>query len=272
MRKVTRSQHRKPVLLTLHDVAVPEHLLLHAKGVQEITITRLNSRMLYKARLLAESPPTTAQLTRRRAVMDAFAGEVCPDCEKEIVIDDDGEPRCTDCALILYPPPSLYLTHIASSYLEAMRDVRPKRVWSSGLTGVFLAHHAAEIYLKALGACTAFTCDGREEFLYGDTFTYNRHGLGKIFDNVHPTIKSRLQKIRSSSGRSILDLVGMVPRGTAELFRYGLLLKDATRYRIKTTVDGSIEFEGTNLSNALSELCELLAEFSHNELDVLCCE
>ena len=145
MTKVTRPSYRKPVLLTLHDVAMPEHLLLQAKGIRQVTITRLNSRQIYKLRLSAESPPTAEQLTRRLAVMNAFASETCPDCQKQIVIDSDGDPRCAHCELILYPPPSLYLAHLAGSYVDAMRDVRPKGVWSSRLTAIFLAHHAAEM-------------------------------------------------------------------------------------------------------------------------------
>ena len=271
MRKDTRPPRRKPVLEALHDVAVPEHLLLHAKGIRRVTIRRVNCRTLYKIRLASESPPAAAQVTRRRAVMDTFVSEVCPDCKKQLVIDSDGDPMCADCTLILYPPPSLYLAHIASSYLAAVHDFSPKEVWSSRLTAIFLAHHAAEMYLKALGACTAFSCDAREEYLYGNTFEYNKHSLEDIFNRVHPTIKPRLDEVRGDSGRSIQDLVRAIPRGTAELFRYGLLLRDTRRYKIRATIDGDIEFRGTNLNKALTELCDLLAEFTDSELRVLSC-
>ena len=38
------------------------------------------------------------------------------------------EPSCIGCQMILYPPPSAYLTHLAGSYLDARNDVRPSRL------------------------------------------------------------------------------------------------------------------------------------------------
>ena len=271
MTKLTPPGYRKPVLVSLHDLEVPQHLPLHKKGIRQITITRLNSRQMYMARLAADSPPTADQRGKRLAVMNAFATEKCPDCQKQIAIDNDGDPRCTACGLILYPPPSRYLAHLAGSYMDAMRDVRPRKVWSSRLTAIFLAHHAAEMHLKALGACSAFTDDSREEYLYGSTFNYNQHNLVPLLNYVHVTVKSRLDKVHGSGGQSIDDLVRAMPRKTSELFRYGLLLKDSTKHEVRTTVDGDIRMGETNLSETLRQLCELLEEFTSNELSVLAC-
>ena len=153
-----------------------------------------------------------------------------------------------------------------------MHDIRPKKkVWSSRLTAIFLAHHTAEMHLKALGACSAFTHDGRDEYLYGNTFNYNGHSLGPLLNHVHPTVKPRLDRVLSSSGQTIERLVRTIPQRTAELFRYGLLLKDTTRHEVRITAGGDIELKGTNLSKALTELCDLLREFTRSELNVLTC-
>ena len=122
-KKMTNARYRMPVLLPLHDVEVPEHLSLYKeRGVRVITATRLNSRQIYMVRLEAESPPTTGQLRKRRDVMESFAAEQkCPECQKQIVLDKEEEPRCIGCQMILYPPPSVYLTHLAGSYLDARR-------------------------------------------------------------------------------------------------------------------------------------------------------
>ena len=168
-----------PVILSRHEVEVPKHLDLYKKqGVGVVSFTRLNSRQLFMARLTAKCPPTADQLRKRRDVMAPFAAEQkCPECQKQIVLDKDDEPSCIDCQMILYPPPSAYLTHLAGSYLDARHDVRSRSGWSSRLTRIFMAHHAAELYLKALGACSAFANDSQDEYLYGDAFSYKLHDL-----------------------------------------------------------------------------------------------
>ena len=95
-----------PVMLSLHDIAVPKHLGLHTDHrVETITFRTLNSRMIYMARLRAESPPTDTQLRKRRDIMTVFAAHCkCPDCQVRITLDSDSEPRCTNCGVVLYPP------------------------------------------------------------------------------------------------------------------------------------------------------------------------
>ena len=77
------ARYRMPVISPLHDVEVPKHLDLYKEhGVGVITITRANSRVLYMAKLKAKSPPTAAQLRKRRDLMEPFAAEQeCPDCQ-----------------------------------------------------------------------------------------------------------------------------------------------------------------------------------------------
>ena len=270
MKSSIRPVYRKPVLTPLHDVELPEDLPARKSGLHTVTITRLNSRQMYKARLLAKAPPTAAQLSRRRILMKEFARDCrCPDCQKPIAVGQDGDPACEDCKLVLYPPPSRYLAHVAGSYMDAMRDIRPRGVWSSRLAPIFLGHHAAEMYLKSLGAFPAFTNDDRDEYLYGDTFNHTRHVLSPLLGCVHSPIRQRLDEIFGTGGRSITDLVNAVPQNTSELFRYGLLLKDATRYEVRTTTDGYVKVGNVNLTGTVRELCGLLEEFVSEELSVL---
>ena len=267
------ARYRMPVISPLHDVEVPKHLDLYKEhGVGVITITRANSRVLYMAKLKAKSPPTAAQLRKRRDLMEPFAAEQeCPDCQVQVILNKDDEPSCTNCQTIFYPPPSAYLTHLAGSYLDAKRDVQHRSVWSSRLTGIFLAHHAAELYLKALGACSAFANDGRDEYLYGDAFTYKQHTLKPLLDRVYPAVKAGLYGFRDSHGCSVEDLVNAIPRNTSELFRYGVLLWDPTRREVRTTVAGDIMMEKTNLSATLDGLCDLLEIFTKAQLSKLLC-
>ena len=265
--------YRMPVIISLHDIEVPKHLDLHKrKGPGTITITRPNARRLFLIRLAATSPPTAAQLRKRRDIMASFAArQHCPDCQKPIVLDNDNEPTCTDCRLVLYPPPSAYLTQLARSYLNAARDVRSRSAWSSQLTRIFLAHHSAELYLKALGACSAFANDSREEYLFGDTFSYTQHDLQPLLRQVDPATRARLSTCLNGKGHSADDLVNSLPKSTSELFRYGVLLRDATRREVRTTVGGDVVMGKTNLTTLLDDLCVLLDAFTTAELNLLQC-
>lgn len=270
---MAQARYGIPVMSSLHDIEVPKHLGLYTDhGVETITIRTLNSRMIYMARLEADSPPTDAQLRKRRNIMAAFAAHrECPDCQVRITLDSDSEPCCTNCGAILYPPPSAYLASLAGSYMDAKRDIASRPVWSSKLTKVFLAHHAAELYLKALGACSVFTKDGQEEYLYGKAFDYNQHRLEPLLTRACPSVKTRLDAYRTSDGRSALDLVRAIPEKTSELFRYGVLLKDPVRREVRTTVDGDVVVETTNLSVLLDGLCDLLETFTDAQLGTLHC-
>ena len=271
MAKVS-AKYRMPVLATEHVTVLPEDLPLYKKGVRTVTVVPLNIRQLYKCRKL--STITAEHRSCRKGVMSAFAAaEKCPDCDSQIVLGSDGDPRCANCKLILYPPPSLFLSTLADSYMEIYEKFTPSAVWSSPLTTVFQVHHAAEMYLKALGACSTFADDklNREQFLYGDAFTYNGHDLEPLLGLAHPTLRPRLDKARDSSGDSVEDLVKAMPSKASELFRYGLLLKDPTGRTAKQTVDGDIELQGTNVSLALQKLCRTLSVFVHTEQAVLTC-
>ena len=64
---MAQARYGIPVMSSLHDIEVPKHLGLYTDhGVETITIRTLNSRMIYMARLEADSPPTDAQLRKRR--------------------------------------------------------------------------------------------------------------------------------------------------------------------------------------------------------------
>ena len=268
---MTNARYRMPVILPLHDVEVPKHLSLHSDA-RVITITRLNSRQIYMVRLGAKSPPTADQLRKRRDVMESFAAEQeCPECQKQILLEKDDEPSRIGCQMILYPPPSAYLTHLAGIYLDARNDVRPRSVWSSRLAGIFSAHHAAELYLKALGACSAFSNDGRDEYLYGEAFSYNQHSLKPLLDRVYPAVRARLHGFLDNDGRSVEELVKAIPKNTSELFRYGVLLRESRRHEIRTTTSGDIVMNETNLSTVLDGLCDLLDTFTKAELKLLHC-
>ena len=270
---MTNTRYRLPVILSRHDVEVPKHLDLYKKqGVGVVSFTRLNSRQLFMARLTAKCPPTADQLRKRRDVMAPFAAEQkCPECQKQIVLDKDDEPSCIDCQMVLYPPPSAYLTDLAGSYLDATHDVRSRSGWSSRSTRIFMAHHAAELYLKALGACSAFANDSQDEYLYGDAFSYDRHNLNPLLDRVCSAVRARLCGYLDSSGRSIEDLVNAIPKNTSGLFRYGVLLRDARRREVRTTVGGDIVMEEKSLSTLLDGLCDLLDTFTKAELNLLGC-
>ena len=118
-----------------------------------------------------------------------------------------------------------------------------------------MAHHAAELYLKALGACSAFANDSRDEYLYGEAFRYNRHGLKPLLGRVYPAVRARLHGFLDSDGHSVEELVNAIPKNTSELFRYGVLLKESTRHEIRTTTGGDIVMNETNLSRVLDGLC-----------------
>ena len=266
-----------PVILSRHEVEVPKHLDLYKKrGVGVVSFQRLNSRQLFMARLRAKCPPTADQLRKRRDVMALFAADQkCPECQKQIVLDKDDEPSCIDCQMVLYPPPSAYLTALAGSYLNATHDVRSRSGWSSRLTKIFMAHHAAELYLKALGACSAFANDSQDkyqdEYLYGDTFSYAQHDLSLLLDHVYPAVRARLCGSLDGSGRSVKDLVNAIPKDTSGLFRYGVLRRNTRRREMRTTVGGDIVMEEKNLSTLLDGLCDLLDTFTKAELNLLGC-
>lgn len=84
-------------------------------------------------------------------------------------------------------------------------------------------------------------------------------------------MKTRLDAYRTSDGRSALDLVRAIPEKTSELFRYGVLLKDPVRREVRTTVDGDVVVEKTNLSVLLEGLCDLLETFTDAQLGTLHC-
>ena len=75
------------------------------------------------------------------------------------------------------------------------------------MTRIFLAHHSAELYLKALGACAVFSKDSREEYIFGNAFSYSRHELRPLLDRVYSATRARLATFLDSKGRSVDDLV-----------------------------------------------------------------
>ncbi len=262
---------RKTILRT-SDVDVPRHLDLYQKrGVTGITIKRITARQIYIIRLSAdESTRSKDQEHRRLGLMKAFARtQRCPTCSTQIALGRDGDPECVSCHIVLYPPPSSYLMHLADSYLDTRRDLRDKSDWASPGTGIFLAHHAAELYLKALGAYSVFANDGRDEYLYGPAFDVTDHDLARSFRSTCPIVQPRLGRCRNDQGQSVEALVDAIPRKMSEVFRYGLLLRDATDREIRTTTDGDVVTNGVNLTRILTALAGLLRLFATTELKLL---
>ena len=227
--------------------------------------------------------------TRRNRRLEEFQNQSgqnparCPDhhCEGTLALTPMDEPervsevagigydlKCTACKLIIYLPPMMSLKRQADQYYKAALILRAAEEQRQQLTDptIFLAHHAAEMYLKSLGTCTLYpenelTQDGQQddrEWLAGPALERRNHDLTKLLSSVYQFIRGPLKeygKSEENPGESVSELVKAIPPKTSEYYRYGVLKRG----------DAEVDFEDDRIAKALWRLCKLLKRFATDE-------
>ena len=174
--------------------------------------------------------------------------------------------KCEACNRIIYLPPVLWFSRNADNYLCAARVLSGsgKRNDVAGVT-VFLLHQAAELYLKGLGTCSLYEAeeDDDSEYIEGESLRYTPHSLPGLFQKVYPSLRNELEEYEEGQPKagSVESLVNAVPSQTAEVFRYGFLLRGEYAGRI-TFKDGDVWVIDKNISKTLLDLCTRLEDFA----------
>ena len=183
------------------------------------------------------------------------------------VIGPQYDVKCEACNRIIYLPPVLWFTRNADDYLCAARVLggSGKRNDVAGVT-VFLLHQAAELYLKGLGTCTLYDDleeNDDSEDIGGESLRYTPHNLPGLFQRVYPSLRAELEEYEQGQpkGDSVESLVNAVPSQTAEMFRYGFLLRGEYAGEV-TFKDGDVWVIEKNISKTLLDLCTRLGDFS----------
>ena len=182
------------------------------------------------------------------------------------VIGPQYDVKCGACNRIIYLPPVLYLTGNAHEYLRAARILRNNEAGSDvASVAIFLMHQAAELYLKGLGTCTLY--DDREEdddseYIEGESLDYRPHNLPGLFQRIYPSLRDELEEYEKEQPQedSVESLINAIPSQTAEMFRYGFLLRG--QYGQITISGGDVLVEGKNISEMLLDLCARLQNFT----------
>ena len=182
------------------------------------------------------------------------------------VIGPQYDVKCDTCKRIIYLPPVLYFTRNAREYFRAARILRENQAQSDvASVTIFLLHQGAELYLKGLGACSLYDdleTNDDAEYIEGASLGYTRHNLSGLLQRVYPSLRDELQEYenRQPDGETLENLINAIPSQTAEIFRYGGLLRG--QYGQVTFIDGDVLVEGKNISKALLGLCTRLENFT----------
>ena len=185
------------------------------------------------------------------------------------VIGPQYDVECEACKRIIYLPPVLYFTWNADDYLSAARVLRKDKT-NGNVAGVstFLMHQAAELYLKSLGTCTLYADqdeDEDSEDIQGESLGYTRHNLPGLFQKLYPSIRNELKEYEKEEPKreSVESLVNAIPSQTAEMFRYGFLLRGEYG---QITINGpDVWVKGKNISKMLLDLCARLEDFTSEQ-------
>ena len=214
----------------------------------------------------------------------------CPDasCKGELVKTQTEEderisktvgPRydleCGKCRMVVYLPPMLFIKAQGDDYYRSANVLRSSPMKTSASACVFLAHQAAESYLKSLGTCSLYpkategedTDDDDEEFPAGPAFKRRNHDLHGLLDSLYPSVKDRISDYgRDDTGTelAVSELIEAIPKKTSEYFRYGFLLNEAYGNVVIRT-NGDVEVDGRNVTHMEFRLCTLLKAFVQEE-------
>ena len=251
-----------------HAVQQQENMLrqLHmAKSRRE----RWNERVDVFLRHSSECPATacTGVLARTKTEEDERISEM---------VGPRYDLECGECRVVVYLPPMLFMKAHGDDYFRAAKALRSSTKNASvSPVSVFLAHQAAESYLKSLGTCSLYpktiegdiADDDEEEFPAGPAFDRRNHDLQGLLDCLYPFVKHRLTDFNSDDAGAELAvgrLIAAVPRKTSEYFRYGFLVNEAYG-DVVIRADGDVDVDGRNMTQVLFRLCALLKAFVQKE-------
>ena len=184
--------------------------------------------------------------------------------------------ECRECRTVVYLPPMLFIKTHGDDYFQAAKTLHSStKSHSASCVSVFLAHQAAESYLKSLGTCSLYpktvegvdADDDEEEFPAGPAFDRRNHDLQGLLDSLYPFVKQRLTNFNGDDAGADLavgELIATVPRKTSEYFRYGFLLNEAYG-NVVIRADGDVDVDGRNMTRLLFRLCTLLNAFVQEE-------
>ena len=163
--------------------------------------------------------------------------------------------ECGECRMVVYLPPMLFIKAHGDDYFRAAKTLRSStKSTSASRVSVFLAHQAAESYLKSLGTCSLYpktvegdnADDDEEEYPAGPAFDRRNHDLQGLLDSLYPFVKQRLTDFNGDdAGAAVGELIAAVPKKTSEYFRYGFLLNEAYG-DVVIRVDGDVDVDGRN--------------------------
>lgn len=208
--------------------------------------------------------------TRWNAGIDKIApDEQCPACGGSLVAEVlDPLPQipgvevvnrktlvCRKCDLELYQPPFYLLRFKAERYLAAATQLQP-----SGPPDViaYLLHHAAELYIKALGSYEAVELGQDEEHVEGKVLERRNHELGVVYEAVPTYMKKGLEK--DGRLRKLIQEMKKLPTGLSIALRYGV---SKTQPPTLTQNGGQLLLDdGRDLIKILGDLCEALKRFA----------
>lgn len=217
---------------------------------------------------------------RQNARLDSLAPEItCPKCKNNSVTTDvirplpriealDALPEdfhpvehknlvCEECDTILYAPPHYHFRSRAVDFHEAAKQLRPK---GDAVVTAYLLHHAAELYLKSLGA---YEVHGRAEpenteTIEGEVLEHTGHELGDLYDRLPGFVRSRLEA--TEERRKLMCCVKSLPRRLSVTLRYGAVLKPPPPPALLISDGAVILPSDQNLTHILERLCDALSE------------
>ena len=215
---------------------------------------------------------------RQNARLDSLALEVtCPKCKNSVTTDvirplpriealealpEDFQPVdrkdlvCEECDTILYAPPHHHFRSRAVDFHEAAKHFRPK---GDAVVTAYLLHHAAELYLKSLGAYEVHGRAASEdtETLEGEVLEHKGHELGDLYDRLPGFVRSRLEATEES--RKLIRQVKSLPRRLSVTLRYGAVLKPPPPPKLLISEGAVILPSEQNLTRILERLCDALS-------------
>jgi len=215
---------------------------------------------------------------RQNARLDSLAPEItCPMCKNSVTTDvinplpriealdalpEDFRPVdhknlvCEECDTILYAPPHHHFRRRAVDFHEAAKLLKPK---GDAIVTAHLLHHAAELYLKSLGA---YEVHGRAEpedteTVEGAVLEHKGHELGDLYDKLPGFVKAKLEATQGS--RKLVRQVKSLPRRLSVTLRYGAVLKPPPPPNLLIS-DGTVFLPSEqNLTRILERLCDALS-------------
>ena len=169
--------------------------------------------------------------------LDKIVSDVqCPACQGQTVTEvlnplpdvqgldvvDRKTLVCRKCNLGLYLPPFYHLRLKAKEFLDAARQLQPD---GPLYVIAYLLHHAAELYIKALGSYEIEELgrdndDNELERVEGNVLERTKHELAEIYKDVPTYMKKGLEK--DVHRRELIQEMRKLPSGLSIAFRYGV--------------------------------------------------